>query len=51
MMKCSGCDQERPDGRMKRCEHCDKMFCTVTTPGNTCNWIHKDTVKREIARR
>ncbi len=46
-MQCAGCKQERPNGRMKECGHCRKSFCTVTTPGNTCNWIHKDTVKWE----
>ena len=49
-MKCAGCNQERPNGRMKECEHCDQSFCTVTTPGSTCNAIHKDTVKRERRR-
>ena len=50
-MKCAGCNQERPNGRMKECGHCRKSFCTVTTPGSTCNWIHKDGVKQERKRK
>jgi hypothetical protein len=43
--RCAGCNGLRD--KLRKCEHCNKLFCTVIWPGMTCGAIHRDTVKWE----
>ncbi len=44
---CAGCGMVRD--KLRKCDHCGKMFCTVVWPGMTCGAIHRDRVKRDSA--